>query len=429
MTAPFSRRRLLATGSALVAATLAGACGGGGSSGGSTRTSLRFTWWGNDLRNRLTAQVIQKFQERHPAITIQAEPAEWNGYWDKLATQFAGGGAPDVFQHDESQIAAYASRGTLLDLSTQPALDLSTMDAKVLDTGKVGGTQVAVPVGIAIFSVATNPDLLKAAGVEPPADTTWTWDQLAETAAKVTAAVPDSYGLSGFGTSTAELVYWARQSGEAVFPQGDEKPLTAATVVRYYDYARQLVDAKAIPTPQVMVENTAKPIDASLFGTGKAAFHLLFHTQMQAFANATATELTLRRLPGIEAGKPQMANKASMYWAINARTKSAEAAATYVNFIVNDPDAAKILLIERGVPAIPTIQEQVAPLLDATGTTCLRFAQDMQAEVTTPPQVTPPSASKFSIEFTRLSQDVLFGRTAAADAAGQIVQLAAESNR
>ena len=51
---------------------------------------------------------------------------------------------------DESYIAAYGGRGALLDLSTQSSvLDLSAMDAKVLDTGKVGGTLVGAPIGVA----------------------------------------------------------------------------------------------------------------------------------------------------------------------------------------------------------------------------------------------------------------------------------------
>ena len=49
------------------------------------------------------------------------EPGEWGSYWDKLATQVAGTNMPDICQHDESQIAAYATKNTLLELTTQKA--------------------------------------------------------------------------------------------------------------------------------------------------------------------------------------------------------------------------------------------------------------------------------------------------------------------
>ena len=50
----------------------------------------------------------------------------------------AGNNSPDVIQMDESYIAAYGARDALLDLDkVKDNLDLSAMDAKVLDTGKV----------------------------------------------------------------------------------------------------------------------------------------------------------------------------------------------------------------------------------------------------------------------------------------------------
>jgi multiple sugar transport system substrate-binding protein len=70
---------------------------------------------------------------------------------------------------DESYIAAYGARDALLDLGKlQGNLDLSAMDAKVLDTGKVGGTLVGAPIGVANYSVAVNP-IWMTSGELPPA--------------------------------------------------------------------------------------------------------------------------------------------------------------------------------------------------------------------------------------------------------------------
>ena len=56
----------------------------------------------------------------------------------------------------------------------------------MLETGTVDGTQVGAPIGVANFSIAVNPTVLEKAGVAMPDDKTWTWDDLAETSAKVT---------------------------------------------------------------------------------------------------------------------------------------------------------------------------------------------------------------------------------------------------
>ena len=122
---------------------------------------------------------------------------------------------------DESYIAAYGAREALLDLDTaKDDLDLSAMDPKVLDTGKVDGTLVGAPIGVANFSVAVNPEVLEKAGVAMPDDKTWTWDELADTAAQVTEKLGSQgvYGLDNFGTGAAELGAWTRQKGEEVWP-------------------------------------------------------------------------------------------------------------------------------------------------------------------------------------------------------------------
>ena len=78
--------------------------------------TLRFTWWGNDTRTKLTNQAIEAYQKANPGVTIKPEPGEWANYWDKLATQVAANDAPDIIQMDEKYIAEYGKRGALLDL-------------------------------------------------------------------------------------------------------------------------------------------------------------------------------------------------------------------------------------------------------------------------------------------------------------------------
>ena len=36
--------------------------------------TIRFTWWGNETRNKLTTQVIAAFEKANPTIKVQAEP-------------------------------------------------------------------------------------------------------------------------------------------------------------------------------------------------------------------------------------------------------------------------------------------------------------------------------------------------------------------
>ena len=111
----------------------------------------------------------------------------------------------------------------LTDLGTVGGeLDLSAMDPKVLDTGKVGGTLVGAPIGVANFSIAVNPTVLEKAGVAMPDDKTWTWDDLAETSAQVTEKLGDEgvYGIDGFGARRGGDRRLGTPESKEVFPVG-----------------------------------------------------------------------------------------------------------------------------------------------------------------------------------------------------------------
>lgn len=415
-------RRAITAVIALACLLIAAACAPGSQSGSSSGgVTLRFSTWGNDSRMKLTQEAVDAFTAANPDIKVTIENSEWSSYWEKLATATAGNNAPDVIQMDESYIAAYGSRGALLGLETvQDTLDVSAMDAKVLDTGKVDGTLVGVPVGTANFSVAVNPKILADAGVAMPDDKTWTWDDMAEASAQVTAKLGSKgvYGFDMFGAVPAELGAWARQRGEEVWPTEGQAAVSAATITSYFDFANKLIQSKATPRAELQVENSTAALDASLFATNKAAFHLLFHTQVSAFGTASGTELKLLRLPAQKGGESSnMVNKASMYWSISARGEQKEAAAKLVDFLMTDPAATKILKTERGIPAIPEVQKTIAPLLEPQGKVALDFSQAIASELVASPQVTPANASGFSVEFSTIGTDAIFGRTSAADAA------------
>ena len=413
------------------AACAPGTVGGQSDSDSEGQVALRMSTWGNDNRLKLTEEAVTAFEQANPGITVTVENSEFGSYWDKLATQTAANDAPDVIQMDEAYIAAYGGRGALLDLSTQSSvLDLSAMDAKVLDTGKVGGTLVGAPVGVALFSVGVNPELLKQAGLTMPDDKTWTWDDLSSMASTVTQKLGSKgvVGMDYFGLGAAETGVWARQRNQEVFPIEGQTAVTQETLVSYFEFAKQMVDTKATPPAGSQIENTTRALDASPFATNTAAFHLQFHTQIAAFVAASGSQLQLLRLPARVSGEsPRMVNKASMYWSLPARGEHSEEAAKLVSFLMTDPAAVKILKVERGVPAIPAVQSEIEPVLDATGKMSLTFAQDLQDEVAPPPQVTPQNASGYGAEVTRIGTDVLFERKSPADAARELLAVVEDS--
>ena len=115
-------------------------------------------------------------------------------YWDKLATQTAGGQAPDIIQMDMNYISEYGTRQALLDLAK---VDVSKFTEGTVDSGKINDQLVGINAGVNSVIILGNPKIFEKAKVDVPDDTTWTWDSMIDVAAEVSAkaGVPFGVGL------------------------------------------------------------------------------------------------------------------------------------------------------------------------------------------------------------------------------------------
>lgn len=424
-----SRRRTLALLAAAGTGSALAACGPNASSSDDAST-LRVYWWGADLRAGLTQEVLDMFAQDHPDITITPEYSDWSAYWDKLATQTAGGTSPDIIQMDEAYIDSYGSKGSLLDLeSVSDVLDLSSLDDAILETGRLSdGTLVGAPNGFNLYATGMNPAVLERAGIEPPDDTTWTWDDFLALCQELTewgrSSGENVFGTSGFGRGSGDLAAWGRQSGnQQLFPREDEEMVTKDTIVSLLEFSLRLGAEDAAPDADAQIEDSGASLEQGMFATAGCAFQQVPSSQILTFQDSTGDPLQLLRMPARESGNAAMVNKASMYWSIGATTASAQNAASLTSFMLTDSAAAEVLKIERGIPAVPEVQEAVRPLLTENELVSLDFAQAMQEEVVTPPVVTPASGVGFGDEYTRIAEAVLFGQTTPADAADEILEI------
>ena len=197
------RQFLIGAGGLAAAATTMGlgACApgatGGGSQGGEGgsqgATNLALAWWGNPTRNKNTDAMIAAYQQANPNVKISGQPGEFSSYWDKLATQTAGGTAPDIIQMDMNYISEYGSRNALLDLKD---VDVSKFVEGTVDSGKINDTLVGVNAGINSALFFANPKIFEKAKMELPDDKTWTWDQLIEVGAEAASKAGVPFGVA-----------------------------------------------------------------------------------------------------------------------------------------------------------------------------------------------------------------------------------------
>ena len=72
-------------------------------------------WWGSQLRNERTQQILDMYAEEHPYITFDGQFSD--DYWTRMATLAAGHTLPDVVQMVYAYLDQYATEGTLVDLT------------------------------------------------------------------------------------------------------------------------------------------------------------------------------------------------------------------------------------------------------------------------------------------------------------------------
>src|SRR4029453_11978176 len=240
-----------------------GSQGGGGESG---TAELALAWWGNPTRNKNTEAEIAAFTAANPDVKISGQPGDFSSYWDKLATQTAGGQAPDIIQMDMNYISEYGTRGALLDLSK---VDTSKFVEGTVDSGKINDKLVGVNAGINTAVILADPKVFEKAKMDLPDDKTWTWDQMIEVGAEVASKAGVPFGVAQLINSDTMFNTFVRQHGKQLFTP-DGLGFDVAEAQAWYDLLLKGVKAKAFGTPEQITEVVAKPLDQSpvVVGTG-----------------------------------------------------------------------------------------------------------------------------------------------------------------
>jgi multiple sugar transport system substrate-binding protein len=422
------RQFLIGAGGLAAAATTMGlsACApgssGGSSQGGSQgggATNLALAFWGNPTRNKNTQAEIDAFMKANPNLKISGQPGEFNTYWDKLATQTAGGNAPDIIQMDMLYIAEYGTRGALLDLGK---VDTSKFVEGTVDSGKINGKLVGVNAGINSALIFGSPKVFEKAKMDLPDDKTWTWDQLIEVGAEVASKGGVPFGVASLLQSDALFGTFVRQHGKELFTENG-LGFDVAEAQAWYDYLLKGQKAKAFGTPEQVSEEQPKPLDQMAIVVGTAAMQYYNTNQLEAVSAAAGEQLKLLRGPSL-AGKATERKtwyKASMLWSASSKTKNPDAAIAWINWFANSPDAANIDLAERGIPPNAEVLAAVKPKLSPAQQAVAKYIADIKTEVGNTPIAPPPGGGTIQTVLFRHGIDVLFGRKSSADGAQEFV--------
>ena len=397
------------------------ACGSDGGSSSGSNVTIRFDWWGNPDRAEVTERAIDLFEQKNPTIKVETSYAEFNAYFQKLTTQIAGGGAPDVLQMDYRYVREYADRGVLSELDSGPSqVDTAGVTQQLLSGGTINGKLYGIPPTQNTQVFSYDFAQWEKSGAAAPKDG-WTWTDLKTAAQKVSDSTSGAVrGLGDFGGIEDWFEVWLRQQGKQLYTPDGKLGYTAAEVAQWW----QMTDGMRRSGASTPAELTTK-MDGSQandpVAQKKASAGFGYDSGFTAKSwEILGREFKLAAFP-TDTGKIGQYAKPAMMFSVSKRSEHKPEAAKLINFLINDADAGKILGMSRGLPANAQIREQVGGTLSGPPAVGFQFEQQVATKLEPAPPPPPKGAGTVKSTFQRVYDDVIFERSTIAQAADKFI--------
>jgi multiple sugar transport system substrate-binding protein len=409
---------------ALTSSALAACSGVAGGGGGGGSQNIQVDWWGGSDRVKRTQNVIALFKQSHPSVNVSASFSDINSYFEKLNTQAAGGGLPDVVQLGGGYVPQYMHKGQLLDLTdlvNKGTIDIGDYDQSQINQGKVNDRLYAVSIGGNMPAVIYNKTMIEKAGMQPPADDL-TWDAFASYVADLGKKLPPgTYAIDHYNGPMFDV--WMRQLyPESYTPDNKQPSYTVTDVQNYFQYWENLRRAGLnVPGDIVAAEIQNSSPNTAPIVLGKCAMMTNWTNFVSQYQILMKDELAMTRCPsgGKQAGDYV---QASQFFSIAATSKQAEVSAQFINFFNHDPAALKILGVERGVPASAKSRDLVKPSLAPYDQLQVQFLSDYSGKARATTQLQPSNGTDIGKALAREEQSIALSGVSVADAAKKFMQ-------
>lgn len=344
-------------------------------------------------------KMYEAFREEYPNITVEIETIGYNDYFTQMQTRVAGGTAPDCYELNIENFAAYAAKGVLADIS---GVDTNGINATALQAFNVDGKQYGVPGSFSNVLLFYNKDLFDQAGADYP-NAEWTWQDAQAAAEKIRALDENTYGIYAPVTYN-EFFKVAAQFGGSLL--NEDKTEFTVNSPENIQAAEMMVERITKSNVQPSEKQMGGMGDWDLFMSGRLGMIPTGIWAFGTFGEGCDFVWDICVEPGQDRKATHFFSNA---YVVNADSEKQEAAAVWVNWLASSEAAAK-LRIEAGwdLPAI-TDEAVLAAYLEITPPENRQAVFDSLDYL-----VTPPVIEEYS-----LMSDIITQKLAAA-AAGDL---------
>lgn len=325
--------------------------------------TIRYEWWGGSATHEAYTNLQAKYKELKPEVTIEPEYSAFDGYQEKVVTQLAGGTIADLFHIDAPWMQEWVSRGDyFVDLSKQDILDYSGIGQELLDQYCMfDGKLLAVPMGVQCSGMLVNTAAAKKYGIE--IDKQLTWEEIIDLGAKLHEENPDAYFFiadRGHIMNIITTMLKQRTGGQLI---NDDYTIafTEDDLLYTYDLIKKAYDVGVFePLGEAdLYYGSTTPNPKWI--NGQSIGQLVWNSEFTKVDDLLEgkDEATMILWPTIGEGAKQGSSRIRPTYLVGLSnsSKEQETALTYLNWQLNDPEAARILGSVRAVPTTKTQQE------------------------------------------------------------------------
>lgn len=297
--------------------------------------TIKFSWWGTEDRYEKTMKAIKLFEEKNPNIKIKPEYGEWTGFAKRMKIKILGNAEADVMQINYDWLPTYSKDGTgFYDLSkVSDEINLENFSEDYLSYGRENGVLNAIPVSTNGKIMYYNKQILD--------NSISTWDDLINSTPQDGKAIVDA---EDFDLWSMCMAYEQGKTGRAFINTDGTLGFTKDDIFDLLSFYKTLVDRKIVAT------NLSKNAKFSRNNAGISISWTNNAKKVSKNMEKFDTEIMASAFPATSGERPITYVKPTVLYSISKNTDNPKEAAIFMNFMLNDAEAAEILGIDRGIP-------------------------------------------------------------------------------
>ncbi len=337
-------------------------------------TTLSIAWWGSQTRHDTTLQLLEMYEQSHPGVKFEAQYMGFDDYFPKLNTLVAANDIYDVFQMGNNFLTYQSVLYPLNEYIESGVIDMSDANELFLSSGTLDGQVLGIPLGVNAVCLVYDPEMFEAAGVPEPT-INWIWDDYME-ASRVLHEKLGVYNCCTQNPFWTGLATYVPQHGEnvtAFTDSGDALGYDDDTYLADFFAMNQTLIAEGVqPSPAELVDISG--FESYFIVSGRAAMAWCNSNELVSLFAAAGRELKIAVPPRLtEDGLSGMHVKPTHHISISTTAENKDACAEFINWILHDEEANRLIAGERGTSIMSGIREMMAEELTGVNKMAMEY--------------------------------------------------------